>query len=462
MNQTTHQQYADLQAFRQTIFSAVSKRRDAVINLCDALLERPKPLNIAELSLSPHCTRRWPSLYDAVEEAVFDTKSLERGFIASSYQDYKQRRSAEAEIPWFVAAGDGTVLRRSSCRVVDGLRYAHTLTHEVKGRGIVAGHQYQLLRYVSEPHTSWTMPLMSDRLGADDTLQSLAAAQLDRFTKALPSGVVGVSVFDGAFGCATFLQRTKDQKTAVIARLRHDRVCYRLPEPDQYKGRGCKALYGTKFDCEDAQTWHQPDDRLDFEHERYGAVDLQRWDRLLVHPPKNDAAHKHKRQKPLEVSLIRSVIHQGTPRERLLWLVLQFNALPEGQRNQTKALWLSWDARSSIEPSIKVSKQELSWTMPQTFTAAAADRWTHVVDIAHWHLFLARDEAVLTCFGWQKKDAPITPRRVRQSMATILLQVGSPAKPVRLRGKSPGWAKGTTRQKRERHSVIYIGTSRAA
>ncbi|MCU0428027.1 MAG: hypothetical protein MUF71_20640, partial [Candidatus Kapabacteria bacterium] len=72
MNQTTHQQYATLRAFRQNISSAISKRHDAAFNALDALLERPKPRSIAELSLSPFCPRQWSSLDDMVEEAVFD------------------------------------------------------------------------------------------------------------------------------------------------------------------------------------------------------------------------------------------------------------------------------------------------------------------------------------------------------------------------------------------------------
>jgi hypothetical protein len=65
------------------------------------------------------------------------------------------------------------------------LRYCHTQTHEVNGRGIVAGHQYQLLRYVSETHSSWAMPLANDRLNEHDTQADLGAEQLQRFSMTL-------------------------------------------------------------------------------------------------------------------------------------------------------------------------------------------------------------------------------------------------------------------------------------
>ncbi len=133
------------------------------MNLIDALLERPKPRNIAELSLSPHCPRQWSSLYDAVEEAVLDTNTLEATYTHYALKDWQEHGQLQAHgLPCMVVVGDASVVRRSSCRTVDGLRYCHTQTYEVNGGGIVAGHQYQLLRYVSEPHSSWAMPLAND------------------------------------------------------------------------------------------------------------------------------------------------------------------------------------------------------------------------------------------------------------------------------------------------------------
>lgn len=233
----THKQYGNLETFRQKVFSTFLKRRSAVINLCDALLERPKPRSITELSLSPLYSRRWSSLYDAVEEALFAKRDLERVLVSSACEDLFGRQFAPSG-SCFVSVGDASVVRRSSSRSVAGLRYIHTQTHEVGGRGIVVGHQYQLLRYVAEPHTSWALPLMSDRLGISDTPQSLAASQLARLSTLLPEGVPSLGVFDGAFGCASFLVKTKEQDSAAVARTRKDKVFWHPPEPGSYT-QGC-------------------------------------------------------------------------------------------------------------------------------------------------------------------------------------------------------------------------------
>jgi DDE superfamily endonuclease len=458
VTQTLPQQYADLRAFRQNISLAISKRHDAVFNLIDALLERPKPRNIAELSLSPHCPRQWSSLYDAVEEAVFGQPSLEAQYAQYALNDWQghgKQAARENGLACMTVAGDATVIRRSSCKTVDGLRYCHTQTHEVNGRGIVAGHQYQLLRYIAAPHSSWVMPLANDRLGTDDTQASLGAAQLTRFSAHLPSASVCVGVFDGAFGCAAFLEHTKHQRCGVVARMRHDRVLYRQPAVNPSKTRGAPKVYGERFNCAESTTWTQLTGFCRFSDERYGSVILERYGEVLMRPTANDNEHKHQRQAPITVDAMRCRTECGTERQREIWLVLQRNELPLDVWDDTQALWCAFGTRSGIEASIKVSKQECSWTMPQTFSAKAADTWTHLTEIAFWHLFLVRHETPMLHFKWQKSDAPITPRRARQGISAILCVVGSPASLPRPRGNSGGWQKGQPRNKRKRIAVIH-------
>jgi hypothetical protein len=444
--------------FAKTFFRRSANGLGAAFNLIDALLERPKPRNIAELSLSQHCTRQWSSLYDAVEEAVISSASLEATYRQYALKDWQEHGRHDAKrhgLRCMTVAGDASLVRRSSCRVVDGLRYCQTQTHEVNGRGIVVGHQYQLLRYASAMHTSWTMPLASDRLGKDDTQASLGAAQLKRLSAGLPHGMPCIGTYDGAFGCASFLEETKAQRCGVTARMRKDRVLFNAPVHDPTKRRGAPKVYGERFKCSDASTWSAVNHQYHCNDATYGAVMLQRWHDLLMHPTANDKADLHVRQTPLTVDIMRCVTHYNTPRQHEIWLVLQRNELPQEIWSDTQALWRSFDARASIEASIKVSKQECSWTMPQTLTAKAADTWTQMSEIAFWHLFLVRKEAALTHFGWQKADTPTTPGRVRQSMATILCEVGSPASLPRPRGNSPGWKKGRPRTLRERIPVIY-------
>ena len=76
-------------------------------------------------------------------------------------------------------------------------------------------------------------------------------------------------------------------------------------------------------------------------------------------------------------------------------------------------------------------------------------------------LFLARPLVQDNPLPWQKAQPRLTPQRVRQSLWTIFMQIGTPAQPPKLRGKSPGWPKGKPRTPKERHQVVKKGVSAA-
>ncbi len=47
------------------------------------------------------------------------------------------------------------------------------------------------------------------------------------------------------------------------------------------------------------------------------------------------------------------------------------------------------------------------------------------------------------------------PSGVRRGMSGIIAQLGAPARPVRVRGKSVGRSKGATVEKAKRYKVVY-------
>ena len=82
--------------------------------------------------------------------------------------------------------------------------------------------------------------------------------------------------------------------------------------------------------------------------------------------------------------------------------------------------------------------------------------------VAHNRLVLARAGAAVTRRPWDAATRSATPPQVRRAMPRILAQVGTPARPPRRRGKSPGWAPGTVVPPAPRYPVIRKGRGRAA
>jgi hypothetical protein len=126
--------------------------------------------------------------------------------------------------------------------------------------------------------------------------------------------------------------------------------------------------------------------------------------------------------------------HARTPKP--LWLAWVGGALPE----DLLELWRWYTARFTAEHGFRFLKQDLGWTTVRPRHPAAADRWTWLLALGFWQLWLARGVVADQRLPWERPLPPerLTPGRVRRALAGELARVGAPARPVRLRGKSPG------------------------
>src|SRR5712691_10400029 len=65
-----------VKAFRHEVYGCFGQAKDALFNTVDALLTEDRARSFPELSLSPHFERRWPSLYEALEDGEIDQQRL--------------------------------------------------------------------------------------------------------------------------------------------------------------------------------------------------------------------------------------------------------------------------------------------------------------------------------------------------------------------------------------------------
>src|SRR5436189_4089012 len=64
------------QQVREDIYQCMKRASDALFNLTDALLSESQATSLAELSLSPRFERKWPSVYEALEDGSLDLEKL--------------------------------------------------------------------------------------------------------------------------------------------------------------------------------------------------------------------------------------------------------------------------------------------------------------------------------------------------------------------------------------------------
>jgi len=427
---STKEQVNNLIEFRQAIYeNGLTQYRDAQFELIDALLCNQRVNSFAELSLAPVCQRGWESAYMALE-------------VGRQAEDWLQSWLIE-QLPsqeMVVLPIDTTVWPHPSARTLTGLVYEHSPTTAKGKHTAVKGHVYSLLTWTPERGQSWSLPVSSLRLSPEETAVEIGVRQVRSVCEAHEDAGLLAIVGDGKYGNHRFLGPLQAAGCAVVVRLRCDRVLYGPPPP--YGGRGRPRKHGDRFAFKEAETWPEPEAETFFSDERWGEVHLRAWAQLHAKQDANTI-----------FTVIQAKVHcQRQKRPDPIWL-----AVIGAAGFSIKDIWLWFDHRWSIEPSIRFRKRRLYWTLPAWQASERCDRWTQLTDLAYWQLFLARDAVRDHPLPWQKAQAQLTPGRVLQSLGPLFAQFGSPTGSVKRRGKSPGWPKGRKRSPPSRYKVVKRG-----
>jgi hypothetical protein len=116
---------------------------------------------------------------------------------------------------------------------------------------------------------------------------------------------------------------------------------------------------------------------------------------------------------------------------------------------------LGYRRRYSHEHGYREDSQGLLWAQPRLRTPAQFERWSQIVAIVHNHLVLARPVVQACLRPWESSQREASPQQVRRAMTKIVAQLGTPARPPKPRGKSPGRQQGTIGKPAPRYPVVY-------
>lgn len=415
--------------FRQAVYEqGLVKARDAQCEVLDTLLTGPRVKSYAELSLSPVHRRGWSSLYAAVQQGQLNYRYLHELFLA---------QVPDAEV--LVFSLDGSLWPHQRARTLHGL----VLEPLPNKRNVVAAHMYSQLAWVPQAHQSWALPIRTERVPAVGSEVQTGIAQVAWLCEHAPQQGLKVIVADGRYGNHKFLGGIRDLSCAAVVRLRKDRVVYGEPPP--YSGTGRPPTHGAAFKFTDPTTWGTPSEDIRFDHPKYGVVRLRRWKSL------------HAQQDALTVfDVVLAETHlQQDKRPTPKWF-----AILHASDYPVRMVWTWFTHRWPIEPAFRFRKNDLHWTLPQFQHTLHCDRWTMLVDIAYWQLYLARDLVRDTPLPWQKPLPSLTPGRVVAGMAALLATLPALARSPKPRGKSPGWTPGRPRTPPPRFDVVKRGSKR--
>lgn len=418
-----------LAAFRRGLYGCFGNGRDALMNTCDALLTETSARSLPELSLSPCFARRWPSLYEAFDDAQIDRQALQRLFVSAL--------PPQAAAP-LVMAADATPIARPQSPTARDRTFVHVPNLPPTAKPVAPGWQFATVVALPETPSSWTTILSNRRIESGQAPGQTVAAQLQELSPLLPEEALVVC--DGGFGNPTFLARVHHLPQGKLLRTAKNRTLYR-PAPPRTGRRGAPRKDGDRFCLSDPATHGTADAQWSGIAEEGRACEVTCWHHLHF-----------KGCRQAEVSLLRVCRPGavGTQREPpTLWLLWQGAAMPP--LCQIPSLYRR---RYSIEHGYRFDKQSLLWSQPRLRTPEKFEAWTQVVSAVHNQITLARPLTAGLRRPWERGRRGSTPQQVRRDCARIIARLGTPASAPRVRGKSPGRATGTIVKKTERFKPL--------
>lgn len=157
------------------------------------------------------------------------------------------------------------------------------------------------------------------------------------------------------------------------------------------------------------------------------------------------------------------------PEKQGSWaLPLRHERITSYEKPISKACWQLKQVCKQIKQKVlgvdhwyRFAKQRLHWTLPSFSTAQQSERWSDLMPLMTWQLWLAKDLVEDYHLPWQSPQKRLTPGRVAQSVLPLLIEMKTPATSPKPRGKSPGWKTGQKRSKRKTYPIAKKSHSRS-
>jgi hypothetical protein len=424
--------FKTLNLFRQQMYDCFERSADALFNLCDALVSEPQARSLPELSLSACFQRRWSSVYEGLQDGGINTGRLRRVFV----QTLIESQPTDEPI-WLGIDSSGMERLEAESSRDRGMIYLPNMAHATKP--VSVGWQFSTLMLLPQQPSSWVGILDQERVSTEQTAIEVGIAQLRAVLPSISRRVILLA--DRWYAVGRFVCACRDLGCSALIRLKRNRKLYRAAPPRKPKQRGAPCKHGPLFQGTRPETQGAPTAEWEGTDEHGKRVVVSCWKGL------------HFREAPeVEVWVIRmqrEAARDSKRDPRISWFIWI------GEEDVPLEQVRPWyRKRFSQEHGYRFLKQDLLWTQAHLRTPEQVERWSWIVACACNLLLVSKHLGLAALRPWESKQRPVTPRQVRRVMPSILQQLGTPARPPKPRGKSPGWQKGRQRTPAPRFQVV--------
>lgn len=459
---TRNEIVTNLKNFREKIYSFFTHRKDAALDLLDALSSNTSARSVMDLSLSPLHRRNYCSITRVLDEFYLGAAEPQKKHdeliqLISGYCPALKSRL------YHLFGVDATANPRPYAPTQEDRGFVYSPSGVASKKPITIGHQYSVAAYLPEKEKGdppWLLPLACDRVSTEEKSVLVGLNQIIRCLvhKAFADKLCA-SVVDSAYSNPESLVLMNPHKNHVlIARLRSNRTLYlQADSKDQKTGRPKK--FGKKFNLKDKETWPEPSEKITIKdcnkHGEPIEIQIESWDKVLMRGKKTADVSD------MPMRLVKIVYLRPGSQEPLfikpLWLVIH------GERRHELSLTDIFNAyrqRFDLEHFFRFGKNNLLLDQFQTSEVQHEEAWWQLVLISYAQLYLSRDLAVNSPKPWEsylpafKSDKKISPTQVQKYFEKLIRGIGTPAKMLKSRRNPRGRKKGELQMKRPRHPVV--------
>ena len=338
--------HAKLEEFRQVAYQYLGRAKDATFELTDAILLTRNVYSLADLSLSPVFRRKWPSIYEALQDSRPQRQKL--------MQLYIKQMPVEGRP---MLAGDHTNWSRPDAVTFQERTFEHSGTSIAGNKPITIGQGYSTIAWIPENSGSWALPLRHERITSWENPIDKAIWQLKQVCEHLPNRPI--SLWDSEYGCAPFVLKTSDIPADILVRLRSNLCLW--GEPEAYSGKGRPKKHGAKFQLNEPTTWGEVASILEENDPKLGRVRVSKWKNLHF---------RKAATRPMLVLRVERLDAQGNLRvSKPLWLAWVGEEMPP-----LESVWRLYLRRFTIDHWYRFLKQRLHWTVPKLGTPKQCER----------------------------------------------------------------------------------------
>jgi hypothetical protein len=341
-----------LKAFRKAAYDCLAKAHDATFELTDAVMLTRNAYCLADFSLCPVFRRKWPSIYEALQDCRPQRQKLMQLYI-------EQMPNMEQVI----LAGDHTAWSRPEAVTLQERTVEHYTTGGGGNRPITQGQGYSTIAWIPEAQGSWALPLRHERITSWESPIDKAVWQLSQVCQHLPQRPI--SLWDSEYGCAPFVLKTANIAADKLMRLRSNLTLWGAPPP--YSGKGRPRLHGDKFKLNDAATWCVPLGSLEVDEPKLGRVQICLWQNLHF---RKTAAH------PMSLLKVERLSQRTGKAIKPMWLAWVGEQMPP-----LTEVWRLYLRRFAVDHWYRFIKQRQHWTLPKLSTPKQCERWSDLMPL---------------------------------------------------------------------------------